>query len=162
MVYNIQINGLHRLKLCFVHSKWLVLTFRFLFHFLLFFSRLMISWFIVTTQHLSFTTNKNLQKSNNNDDSVQIPVQFFVRLLKIIEDFCLHAMGCWAVTPSTYITCVYWMFTKSMSNMSDSVPLDKMVLLFVRANNQGYQSSINFGLHTLAYFSSHEGECSKW
>ena len=42
----------------------------------------------------SFTTNKNLQKSNKNDDSVQIPVQFFVRLLKIIEDFCLHAMGC--------------------------------------------------------------------
>ncbi len=104
----------------------------------------------------------NNKKSNNNDDPVQIPEQFFVRLLKIIEDFCLHAMGCWAVTPSTYITCVYWMFTKSMSNMSDSVPLDKMVLLFVRANNQGYQSSINLGLHTLAYFSSHEGECLKW
>ena len=52
----------------------------------------------VTTQHPSFTTNKNLQKSNNNDDPVQIPVQFFIRLLKIFEDFCLHAMGCWAVT----------------------------------------------------------------
>ena len=98
MVYNTQINCLPCLKLWFVHSKWLVLTFRFLFHFLLFFSRLMISWFIVTTQHLSFTTNKNLQKSNNNDDSVQIPVQFFVWLLKIFEDFCLHAMACWAVT----------------------------------------------------------------
>ncbi len=48
----------------------------------------------VTTLRLSFTTNKNLQKSNKNDDSVQIPEQFFVRLLKIFEDFCLHAMGC--------------------------------------------------------------------
>ena len=36
-----------------------------------------------TTLHLSFTTNKNLQKSNKNDDPVQIPVQFFVRFLKI-------------------------------------------------------------------------------
>ena len=51
-----------------------------------------------TTQHLSFTTNKNLQKSNNNDEPVQIPVQFFVRFLKIFEDFRLHAIGCRAVT----------------------------------------------------------------
>ena len=51
-----------------------------------------------TTLHLSFTTNKNLQKSNKNDDPVQIPVQFFVRFLKIFEDFCLHAIGCRAVT----------------------------------------------------------------
>ena len=46
--------------------------------------------------------------------------------------------------------------------MSDSVPLDKIRLLFIRANNQGNQSSMYLGLHTLEYFSSHEGENSKW
>ena len=53
-----------------------------------------LNYMFAIQEHPSFTTNKNLQKSNKNDDSVQIPVQFFVRFLKIFEDFCLHAMGC--------------------------------------------------------------------
>ena len=54
-------------------------------------------------------------------------------------------------------TASYQISTKSMSNISLSVPFFLFLSFITRAYNFGYQSSIHFGGHTDEYFSSQEG-----